>query len=268
MTKYLIDIDSERIKELLKSKDMKQYELAEEIGVTKESLNRDLRFYKDRGWGRVTRNNLELIAFHLGVSPHYLTGEIDEPIPYVGKADKKSFTEIREEGEKVTELAVDYLITQCDRDPNRYTEDQKKEMYYILLGELSEVLDYCDLGGKVEEYKCAKAGEVEIPVYSPEETSNLSFKIHQANGVEKERLEGRKMTGFCIGESKTVEHKDGNLFVNNVKPYASEKKYMIVFEADGQWYFDGATDDLVEATKIRDSNIWVVGRNSRILEVK
>lgn len=76
------------------------------------------------------------------------------------------------------------------------------------------------------------------------------------------------MTGFCIGESKTVEHKDGRLFVNNVKPYASEKKYMIVFEADGQWYFDGATDDVRKATEIRDSNIWVVGRNSRILEVK
>ena len=52
------------------------------------------------------------------------------------------------------------------------------------------------------------------------------------------------MTGFCIGESKTVEHKDG------------------------QWYFDGATDDLGKATEIRDSNIWVVGRNSKILEVK
>ena len=156
MTKYLIDIDSGRVKKLLKSKKMKQYELAEEIGVTKESLNRDLRFYKDRGWGRVTRNNLELIAFHLGVSPHYLTGEIDEPIPYGGKADKKSFTEIREEGKKVTGLAVDYLITQCGRDPNLYTEGQKRKMHYILWTELFEVLDYCDLGGKVEEYLCAK----------------------------------------------------------------------------------------------------------------
>ena len=161
MAKYLIDIDSGRVKKLLKSKKMKQYELAEEIGVTKESLNRDLRFYKDRGWGRVTRNNLELIAFHLGVSPHYLTGEIDEQTPYIGKASKKSFTEIREEGEKVTELAVDYLITECDRDPNLYTEDQKRKMHDILWGELLEVLDYCDLEREIRKKTQKYAGSKE-----------------------------------------------------------------------------------------------------------
>lgn len=76
------------------------------------------------------------------------------------------------------------------------------------------------------------------------------------------------MTGFCVGESKTVEHKGGRLFVNNVKPYASEKKYMIVFEIDGQWYFDGATNDEAQAVGIRNYNIWNLKRNSRILEVK
>jgi len=71
--KEAIAIYPDRIRNLLKEKNLKQVELAEMINYNKDSLNQALRK------GEMVRPLINDISIALRVNPYYLTGESDDP---------------------------------------------------------------------------------------------------------------------------------------------------------------------------------------------
>lgn len=78
---------SERVKDLLEAKGLKQKAISEELGVEYSTLWRRLR-----GERKITIDFLQRLSKSLGTSSAYLLGETDDPSPNPGK------TPLQEEG--------------------------------------------------------------------------------------------------------------------------------------------------------------------------
>lgn len=75
---------SERVKDLLETKGIKQKEISEELGVEYSTLWRRLR-----GERKITVDFLQRLSKSLGTSSAYLLGETDDPSPHLGGAIPK-----------------------------------------------------------------------------------------------------------------------------------------------------------------------------------
>lgn len=118
----------ERLKELRKAQNMKQSELAEQLGVSMYTVS-----VWERGQRRPEYDNLDALCETFQVNLGYLLGTSDDPTP-PGKASDEEFARWEEEGERESLEHIFKAMTKLSQTSKRiisaaieaaYREDKK-----------------------------------------------------------------------------------------------------------------------------------------------